>query len=86
MASEISCERITPLPLASAQNNPNSSTQQPEIEAFQEDVMQEQDINYPTGFKLWLTMISLCFAYFLHGLVLPFIPEMEYLLTVRNRI
>jgi hypothetical protein len=71
MASEISCEHITPLPIASTQNNPSSSTQQPEIEAFEEDGIQELDINYPTGFKLWLTMISLCFAYFLHGLVLP---------------
>ena len=29
----------------------------------------EENINYPTGPKLWLTMSSLCIAYFLNGLV-----------------
>lgn len=28
-----------------------------------------EEINYPTGYKLWLTVISLCLAMFLKGLV-----------------
>jgi hypothetical protein len=29
----------------------------------------DENITYPTGPKLWLTMTSLCIAYFLNGLV-----------------
>lgn len=29
----------------------------------------DENITYPTGPKLWLTMASLCIAYFLNGLV-----------------
>lgn len=29
----------------------------------------EDDIDYPTGAKLWLTVICLCLTFFLHGLV-----------------
>lgn len=73
MSSELSREAITPLPLPSSQTptDPNTKAPQPELEAFEVDTSQAEDINYPTGFKLWLTMISLCFAYFLHGLVPP---------------
>jgi hypothetical protein len=28
-----------------------------------------EEIDYPTGYKLWLTVISLCLAMFLKGLV-----------------
>jgi hypothetical protein len=28
-----------------------------------------EETNYPTGYKLWLTVISLCLAMFLKGLV-----------------
>jgi hypothetical protein len=77
MSSELSSERISPLPTPSSQNpaDPSPTTQQPEIEAFEVDASQGEDINYPTGFKLWLTLISVCFTYFLHGLVPPSYPE-----------
>lgn len=29
----------------------------------------EDDIDYPTGAKLWLTVLCLCLTFFLHGLV-----------------
>lgn len=35
----------------------------------QEDEDDEDEMVYPTGPKLWMTLISLCIALFLHGLV-----------------
>ena len=32
-----------------------------------------EDINYPKGHKLWLTITSLCVAMFLKGLVCPYV-------------
>jgi hypothetical protein len=41
-------------------------TEQPEIE---ENGVPEEEVNYPTGPKLWLTVATLCVTMFLKGLV-----------------
>jgi hypothetical protein len=41
-------------------------TEQVEIE---ENAVPEEEINYPTGPKLWLTVATLCVTMFLKGLV-----------------
>ena len=41
----------------------------PEEHLEVEETGTTEEINYPTGYKLWLTVISLCIAMFLKGLV-----------------
>ena len=55
--------RLTPAEDAPRVGHP---TQPLEIE---EPGVAEEDINFPTGTKLWLTVASLCVALFLKGLV-----------------
>jgi hypothetical protein len=47
-------------------DNPGQPREQLEVE---EDGFSDENITYPTGLKLWLTMASLCIAYSLNGLV-----------------
>ena len=47
-------------------DNPGQAREQLEVE---EDNVTDENITYPSGPKLWLTMASLCIAYFLNGLV-----------------
>lgn len=52
-----------------AEENPDTTTPRPDQLEIEESGTSDESINYPTGPKLWLTMISLCTAIFLNGLV-----------------
>ncbi|RDW58055.1 hypothetical protein BP6252_13466 [Coleophoma cylindrospora] len=67
---------ITPVPtVTGGGDNPSSVTQQgQQIETLEQgDSNDVEDINYPKGMKLWLTMISLCFMFLLTGLDLTIV-------------
>jgi hypothetical protein len=53
---------------ASTHDTDNLGRPREQLEAEEGDISDE-NITYPTGPKLWLTMTSLCIAYFLNGLV-----------------
>ena len=66
MSEETSRESV--LQMASTHDADNIGQPQEQLEV-EEGGISDENINYPTGPKLWLTMASLCIAYFLNGLV-----------------
>lgn len=56
-----------------AEENPDTTTPRPDQLEIEESGTSDESINYPTGPKLWLTMISLCTAIFLNGLDLTIV-------------
>ena len=69
MAEDMSTENVVQMASAHQLDNLGQPQQQLEV---QEGGVSDQDITYPTGPKLWLTMASLCLASFLNGLVSGF--------------
>lgn len=57
---------------------PGQPQEQLQIEEPESTRDVEDDIDYPTGAKLWLTVICLCITFFLHGLVC--LPTFEHAL------
>jgi hypothetical protein len=55
---------------------PGHPQEQLQIEEL-ETPRDEDDIDYPTGAKLWLTVLCLCLMFFLHGLVGLFVNAQE---------
>jgi hypothetical protein len=66
MAEEIST--ATAVQMASTQDTDNLGQRREQLEV-EEGGLSDENINYPTGPKLWLTLTSFCIAYFLNGLV-----------------
>jgi len=66
MAEEISTATV--VEMASTQDTDNLGQPREQLEV-EEGGLSDENINYPIGPKLWLTMASLCIAYFLNGLV-----------------
>ena len=54
---------------AASTHDTNNLRQPREQLEVNEGGISDENITYPTGPKLWLTMTSLCIAYFLNGLV-----------------
>lgn len=48
---------------------PGRPQDQLEVEELEPTRDAGDDIDYPTGAKLWLTVLCLCLMFFLHGLV-----------------
>jgi hypothetical protein len=66
MAEEISTATAVQMTFTQDTDNLGQPREQLEVE---EGGLSDENINYPTGPKLWLTMTSLCVAFFLNGLV-----------------
>lgn len=66
MAEDTSEENV--VQTASTEDTSNLRLPQEQLEV-EEGGISDENIIYPTGPKLWLTMASLCIAYFLIGLV-----------------
>jgi hypothetical protein len=66
MAQDTSQENV--VQTASTEDTDNLRLPREQLEV-EEGGISEENINYPTGPKLWLTMTSLCIAWFLNGLV-----------------
>jgi hypothetical protein len=66
MAEDISNENV--VQAASTHDTDNLGQPRERLEV-EEGGISDENITYPTGPKLWLTMASLCIAYFLNGLV-----------------
>ena len=66
MAEDTSTENV--IQTASAHDTDNLRQPQEQLEV-EDGGISDENITYPTGPKLWLTMASLCLAYFLNGLV-----------------
>jgi hypothetical protein len=66
MPEETSEENILQTNSTEVTGNFSPPREQLEVE---EGSLSDDNINYPAGPKLWLTMTSMCIAYFLNGLV-----------------
>jgi hypothetical protein len=66
MAEESAEENVVQTTSQEDTGNLSPPREQLEVE---EGGISDENINYPTGPKLWLTMTSMCIAYFLNGLV-----------------
>jgi hypothetical protein len=66
MAEDAAEENVVQTTSQEDMGNLSPPREQLEVE---EGGISDENINYPTGPKLWLTMTSMCIAYFLNGLV-----------------
>lgn len=66
MAEDTSNENVVQTASTHDTDNLGQPREQLEVE---EGGISDENITYPTGPNLWLTMASLCIAYFLNGLV-----------------
>ena len=66
MAENASVENVVQTTTTGDDSGLGFPREQLEVE---EGGISEDNINYPTGSKLWLTMTSLCVTFFINGLV-----------------
>ena len=67
MAESTSDEAV--VQMASTHDTNNLGQPREQLEVVEQGSISGESITYPTGPKLWLTMVSVCIAYFLNGLV-----------------